>query len=273
MTDRFASIIQKHVSRHYRYTAAVEEPWEYPSEAFEKANGLRGIARDYVLPEGETPPDIYRAIAAREAENDMLSGYVALAEKMGGFTAGKLDAFAAQLQQRQAQVAQEMKELNANGSVEAMEAKAGERYTLEYYASSLDGMRDLLQAGCDEPALRACAQNAHDNAQQIIHATYAGLEARNPELSVLTPQIETMTQKRFVVLGALSKYNVADIKGFSIDGFTYREAQQDPKWMRQWQEIQQKTGAELDGWIPSKSTQMKILQQLRQREPKDMAMG
>lgn len=273
MTDNFASIIKKHVAQHYRYKSAVEEPWEYPSENFEKANGLSGIARNYVLPEGQTPPDMYIAIAKCEGEYDMLSGYLATAEKIGGFTQENLEAFADALQQKEVTLLQEIKELQANGSLDAMEEKAIEGYHLQHAISNVDGMRDLLQAGCDAPTLKTLAEQANAKAHQVINDTYAALEERNPELSVLTSQIENMTQKRFVVLGALSKYNVADIKGFSIDGITYREAQKDPQWARQWEEIQQKTGGELDGWIPAKSTQMRILQQLRQREPKDMAVG
>jgi hypothetical protein len=273
MTDTFASIIQKHVQQHYRYVAAVEEPWEYPSETFEQANGLSGISRNYDLPEGMTPPDMYLAIAKCESEHDMLSGYMDMAQDMGGFTLENLESFAKQLQQAQSIHRREMKDVQANGSLDEMEEKAMQGYQLEYYASNLDGMRDLLQAGCDAPTLQALTEQANDKAHAIINETYDELESRNPELSVLTSQIENMSQKRFVVLGALSKYNVADIKGFSIDGITYREAQKDPQWARQWDEIQQKTGGELDGWIPAKSTQMRILQQLRQRETKDLAVG
>lgn len=273
MTDTFSNIIQKHVQQHDRYISALEEPWTYPSEKFEKVSGLSGISREYILPEGMTPPDMYFAIAVCEAEHDMLSGYVDMAQKMGGFTLENLEVFAKQLRQAQAIHRREMKDVQANGSLDEMEEKAMHGYQLEYYASNLDGMRDLLQAGCDAPTLKTLTEQANAKAHAIINKTYNELESRNPELSVLTPQIENMTQKRFVVLGALSKYNVADIKGFSIDGITYREAQKDPQWARQWDEIQQKTGGQLDGWIPAKSTQMKILQQLRQREAKDMAMG
>jgi hypothetical protein len=273
MTAHLSTIIKQQLATHYRYRAAVDEPWTYPSEAFEKKAGVTGISCNYAMPAGKDPKDIYVSLAACEAEHELISGYCALAEEMGGLSAEHWHAFATRLQEEKAVFQKEFSELQASGSLDAVEEKAAEGYKLQSKLKALAGLRDLIQAGGTPEELDALNTAAKHKVKHSVDSTYAALEQLNPELSVLTSQIETHAQKRFVVLGALSKYNVADIKGFSIDGITWREARKDPTWARQWDEIQRQTGGELDGWIPAKSTQMRILDQLRQRQPKEMAVG
>lgn len=273
MTQSVSDIIEKQVAASYRYRSAVEEPWTYPSEEFEKLAGISGISRDYAMPQGKDPKELYVAFATTEARHEILAGYQDVAAEMGGLSADRWREFAASLQEQKAQFQKEFKELQANGSLDAVEQKAAQGYSLQSKLRAMAGLRDLVQAGCSGEMLQHLYTQARDDTKQALDGLYDELEALNPELSVLTSQIENPVQKRFVVLGALSKYNVADIKAFSIDGITWQEAQKDPKWARQWEQIQQKTGGELNGWIPSKSTQMRILDQLRQREPQQMGVA
>lgn len=273
MTAHLTAIIDKQVDSHYRYRGAVEEAWTYPSQEFEQKAGITGISRDYAMPGGKDPKDIYVTLARSEAEHELLSAYRGMAAEMGGLSPANWGDYAAALQARKAAFMQEFDALQANGSLDAVERKASEGYALQATLETATGLRELIQAGCTQDALQMLHAQAKDKVDSRIDGIYAALESLNPELSVLTPQIENQSQKRFVVLGALSKYNVADIKGFSIDGITWREAQKDPQWARQWDEIQQKTGGELNGWIPAKSTQLRILQQVRQRDALDVAVA
>lgn len=272
MTESLTAIIEEHMQSHYRYRNAVDEPWEYPSEAFEKKAGVTGVSRDYAMPDGKDPKDIYVDIAASESRHELLLNYYALIEKMGGLTTENAKAFAQDFNAQVAAFNSEMKALQENDTLGALEQKTIEGYKLQAQAQAFEGLKELVQAGCTEQDLRELRAAAKEEVTQRFDDTYAALESLNPELSVLTPQIENASQKRFVVLGALSKYNVADIKSFSIDGITWQQAKKDPQWARQWEEIQQRTGGELDGWIPAKSTQMRILSQLRQRESQEMAI-
>lgn len=266
MYEALPAIIAAQIETHYRYRNAVDEPWTYPSQAFEQQAGVTGVSREYAMPEGRDPKAVYIDIARSEAEYELLSSYRKLAEQMGGLSPENWEAHAAKLQEAQTIFRSEIEALKRHGSLAEVEEKAYEGYALQAQGDTLAGLAELMGAGCTEAALHSLHAQAYDAMEQRLDATYDALEALNPELSVLTSQIENQSQKRYVVLGALSKYNVADIKGFSIDGITYREAQQDPVWMRQWQEIEQRSGGKLDGWIPAKSTQMLILRQLRQRD-------
>lgn len=265
-------VLEQQVEQHPHYAGSRDGPWVYPAEEYERQTGMMGLSRDYTMPDGKDPKEEYLPLMRTEIQNRTLGEYGKLAEAAGGVSPDALAAADEALTQERGKLAEHIEELRKNGSLDEVEQMAWKGYSLKHRHTMLNGLQELAQTVQEQTGqaltmddLAQAKQAKEGQLGKQMAECYGRLEERNPELSVLTPQIANDNQMWGVLLGVLSKFNIADVQRFSIDGITGIEANKDPAWRARQEEIVEKTGIRPQ-WIPAASTQMRMLQQLRQQE-------
>lgn len=266
--DAIARHVRAATDAHPHYTYFTEpDAYHYPSEEFEQKTGLKGIAKQYVMPEGKQPVDVFLPLFHLEVQTRVVEGYLQMMEQAGGGSPADIAAFDDRIQARMQAFRDEMAELRHNGSLEAMEELAVEGYQLRHAAQQSEGLRALAEAtgGVSAEELKTVGKAVQAELEQAVGTCYKELERLNPDLEVLTPQIENHKQQWDVVNGVLSKFNIPDIKRYSIDGITGIQARKDPAWVKRQEQAENAAGMPTY-WIPSPSTQHLIIAQAQQRD-------
>lgn len=266
--DQIAAHVREATDSHPHYDGFTKPGYFcYPAKDFEKATGLTGIAKDYVMPEGKDPVEVFLPLFHVEVQGRMIGEQLDVMKKAGGGTPEQAKAYHAEAQQQFSQFHAEMQHLQIEGSLQQVEQKAVEGYGLQEKLRQAKGFADLTKAvgtvTADE--LVAVGKATRVEMKNGLNACYAELERLNPELSVLTPEIERLEQGRDVVHGVLSKFNIPDIKRYSIDRINGIEARKDPAWVKRQAQTEKAAGA-YTPWIPSPSTQRLIIQKAQQRD-------
>lgn len=250
------------------------EQYCYPAEEFEEATGLSGIAKHYIMPDDKDPFEVYQPLGALQIQAILCNDISQALDVVGSGEVADVEAYHEQAAEKFSAFKTEYERDIDAMSLDEAEALTAKGYKLQ---AAVHTSEDLLGAakatqGLTKDDVRAVSTQVGAELEAETQKCYETLEELNPELSVLTPQIETHHQRWGVVNGALSRFNIPDIKCFSIDGTTGVEARKDPAWSRRQEQLESEAGSPTY-WIPSPSTQHLILQQTRQRDAVDRAVA
>lgn len=250
-------------SRDY---TAYERPggWEFPALAYERATGISGIGQGYAIPGDVHPTVAHKELAVPGIKAAMAERMISVASGMGERPSGEqVAAFV----QEKANAFSDMSAARPNagpGAKEPMEYRVARR---EFeFAQAFQKVHNLT-GGSMESALQAALPTWQQQEKAGYSKMLDGLTARNPSLAALPVDRSNPEQVKNVVDGALSGYNPADIKAFSLDGQTSRlDAIQQPNWLKNEQALQQMIPGQPLEWIPAVETQEKIIGQLREKQ-------
>lgn len=243
------------------------EAFCYPAADFETEAGLTGIAKAYTLPQGKTPESLFLELYPQVVQISLLESYhQRLAPYDKGITASELEAKANQAQHHYEHYAHML--IHNRHQLDTEERDEGLLTARELRDHALE-WRSMAQLAAQFGALhpiqtQQALKQARMHFEQEAKACYAELEALNPELQVLTPQIENNGQRWNVLHGIFSHFNVADIHHFSIAEKNLTDSLQDRQWAQRYRQVEKESGVTLN-WVPASSTMMRILEQLQQR--------
>ena len=252
------------------YIEVPEDAAFYPAEVFEQATGLKKISANYIMPDGKTPELIQAEIGALN-ERCMGAGMLLRLMKQGGkMDWDRLAAREAKLEPKLAALEKKKDKWEGKGrSLEEHETLGDDYYVTRQNLAELQGLRAVHEAYGKEAlsALESFLEKAEARRHAVVTDLFDAIVTLNPELAVLEVDRSNTSQMDDVVLGAVSHFNVADIKFFSIDQMSLMDAEADPKWRKNMKAAEKRTGEQI-GWVPAPSTLDNIIRQLDKREEK-----
>ncbi|MBM3617861.1 MAG: hypothetical protein FJX23_04875 [Alphaproteobacteria bacterium] len=269
MDEKLDAILEKGLKGNRRYQAFVEPgSWIYPAEDFEKETGLKGISRQYTIPDGRTSEEAHFHLITKEIKADMAASLLDDVRKLGApVSAERAKDFNAAAKDELSGLKNHLKELQASGAdymdVESIAVDVYRAQSKVSYSKTLVKLVEHFGDGLESKLEDAAVSLRKDYEREMV-GFYDKLERLNPELKTIPADRGNIRQLRDVVDGALSHFNPDDIKAFSIDRFTGIEARKDAEWVKNNDAIETGTGTAMY-WIASKPTQEKTLALLEEK--------
>lgn len=269
MDEKLDAILEKGLKGNRRYQAFIEPgSWIYPAEDFEKETGLKGISRQYTIPDGRTSEEAHFHLITKEIKADMAASLLEDVRKMGVPVSGeRAKEYNIAAKGELSGLKSHLKKLEKSG---ADYTEAAPLMVAVYraqskisYSKTLVKLVEHFGYGLESKLEHAAESLQQDYAREVV-GFYDTLETLNPELKSIPVDRTNIRQLRDVLDGALSHYNPDDIKAYSIDGLTVAGAMKDAEWVKNNQAIKQATGADME-WVVSKPTQEKTLALLEEK--------